>query len=118
MIAKKLQELGFAIVATRGTQVFLKSHGVIVTPINKVRDGSPHIVDELSRGSIDMVINTPEGSSTLLDSRSIRSTSTELGIPLFTTLAAADAATNAIEQLKTGRGFEVCSIQEYLESIG
>ncbi|HQH26904.1 MAG TPA: carbamoyl-phosphate synthase large subunit, partial [Oligoflexia bacterium] len=117
LLAKKLNKLGFKLVGTRGTAAYLSKRGVEIEEINKVRDGSPHIVDRLLSGGIDMVINTPEGTGPLLDSRSIRSTATELALPLFTTLAAAVSAVEAIEQLKRGKKFEVRPIQEYLSLI-
>lgn len=116
-ITQKLERLGFDILATKGTAAFLAERGIRARSINKVRDGSPHVVDELVQGKIHMVINTPEGTGPLLDSRTIRSTSTELSLPLFTTMAAADAAVSAIEQTANGLAFEVCSMQEYLAEI-
>lgn len=116
-IVKKLSSIGFTFVATSGTGAFLKKHGFAPKVVNKVREGSPHTVDELRSGSVTMVINTPEGSGPMLDSRSIRSTATELSIPLFTTLAAAEAACDAIVQEKHGLPMEVRSIQEFIASI-
>jgi carbamoyl-phosphate synthase large subunit len=116
-MAKKFKELGFALVASKGTAEFLKQHGVKVRPINKVREGSPHIIDSLLNGEIQMVINTPEGTGPLRDSRSIRSTAVELSLPLFTTLAAAKSVVQAIEQVKKGGKVEVRPIQEYLSRI-
>ncbi len=113
-IAKKIAEMKFQLIATVGTAKFLSDHGISVEVVNKVRDGSPHVVDLLLANKINMVINTPEGSRTLLDSKTIRSTSTELKIPLFTTIAAAEAAINAIEQLKSGNKLEARCLQEYL----
>ncbi len=113
-LANKLVELGFSIIATSGTANFLADQGIAAKSINKVREGSPHIVDALFAGEISLVINTPEGTGPLLDSRTIRSTSTELSIPLFTTIAAADAAVAAIELANSGAEIGVQSIQEYL----
>ncbi len=126
-LAKKMAELGFEIVATRGTAAFLAENGLESRVINKVREGSPHIVDELLAGKIDIVVNTPEGTGPFLDSRTIRSTSTQLSLPLFTTIAAASSAVEGIaqvienrakeDQAKENRPLEVCSIQEYLSLI-
>jgi carbamoyl-phosphate synthase large subunit len=113
-IAKRLINIGFQLIATKGTAKYLSDNNISVKQINKVRDGSPHVVDELLNGNIDMVINTPEGTGPLLDSRSIRSTATALELPLYTTIAAADAVVTAIEQLNEGRGVEVCSLQEHI----
>jgi carbamoyl-phosphate synthase large subunit len=116
-IVRKLVDLGFSLIATDGTAKYLNANGFTVERINKVRDGSPHIVDRLNDGGICMVINTPEGTGPLLDSRTIRSTSTQLGLPLFTTLAAARAAVDGIELKAQGQTFEVCSIQEFLDLL-
>jgi len=113
-IARELWKLGFTIIATSGTAAFLKKHDIPVERINKVRDGSPHVVDLLQERKIHFVINTPEGSGPMLDSKSIRRTALEQGLPLFTSIEGAKAAVEAIRDLKAGRKFEVRSIQEYL----
>lgn len=115
-LARKLADLNFSLVATKGTAGFLSRQGIPVETVRKVSEGSPHIVDALTAGEIDLVINTPEGSGPLLDSRSIRRTATEHGIPLFTTLAAAEAAGEAIRAMIAGQAVEVRSIQEYLRA--
>ena len=111
---KRLSELGFSIVSTKGTAAFLNENGVKSDIVNKVRDGSPHIVDMLKSDQIDLVINTPEGTGPMLDSRSIRSTSVENQLPIFTTAAAALVAVDAIENLKKNKFFYVESLQEHL----
>jgi len=113
-LVKKLQLLGFTLVATAGTRRFFEEHGVKIELVNKVREGSPHCVDLIQQGKIQFVINTPEGSGPMLDSRSIRSTANALSLPLFTTLAAAEAAVNSIEKGISGKGFKVRSLQEFL----
>jgi carbamoyl-phosphate synthase large subunit len=116
-IVRSLHELGFSIIATKGSAAFLIENSISCEVINKVREGSPHVVDALINGSIAMVINTPEGSKPLLDSRTIRSTSIQMKVPLFTTLAAAEAATKAIENKLSEKSLEVKTIQEYIESF-
>ena len=113
VIAERLARLGFSLVATSGTADFLRRKGFEVAKINKVRDGSPHIVDSLAQREIDLVINTPEGPAPLLDSRSIRLVANEVGVPTFTTLAAADAATRAIKVIRDGELMEVLALQDY-----
>jgi carbamoyl-phosphate synthase large subunit len=117
-IARSLWELGFKIVATAGTASFFKEHGIPAEKVNKVREGSPHIVDLLKGKEVTMVINTPEGSGSMLDSKPIRQTAIEQGIALFTTIDAASAAVEAIKKVKSGYEFGVCSIQEYLAEAG
>lgn len=116
-IIRRLNGLGFSLIATSGSAKFLNDNGIECSVINKVRDGSPHVVDKLINGDIAMVINTPEGSQPLLDSRSIRSTSIQMKIPLFTTLAAAAAASRAIENKTNNKVLDVKSIQDYIKSF-
>ncbi len=111
-IADDLLELGFKLIATSGTAAYLKERGYPVDRINKVIEGSPHIVDALSGGMIDLVINTPEGSQTVLDSKSIRLVANELHVPTYTTLAAAAAAVEAIKIIKDGDELDVGALQD------
>jgi len=111
--AKKLLELGFKVVATKGTALYLREHGLIeVMPVNKVTEGSPHIVDRIDKGEIALVINTPEGRLSAMDSFSIRRTALMRNVPYFTTSAAAVAAVEGIETMMK-RGLSVKAIQEY-----
>ena len=80
--------------------------------INKVQQGSPHIVDPLRAGTIAMVINTPKGSGAQRDSYAVRRTALESQVPYFTTIAGADAAAEGIEFLQ-GRPLAVQSLQAY-----
>lgn len=112
-LVKNLEKLGISLIATRGTAACLRQHGFAVEDINKVREGSPHVVDYLGLGKIQLVINTPEGSQTLLDSRSIRLVANELKVPTYTTIAAAEAATRAMEIIREGSVLEVKALQDY-----
>ena len=116
-VAKQLQSLGFKLFATIGTAKSLREAAVSVSSVNKVRDGSPHVIDLLQSNSVSMVINTPEGSSPMLDSRIIRSTATELSLPLFTTIAAAKMIAEGLSKWLTIEAIEVKTIQEYLNQI-
>ncbi len=108
-----LRDINFKIFATSGTATYLKSVGLEVESINKVREGSPHIVEALESGIIDLVINTPEGPAPLLDSRSIRLVANEQGVPTFTTIAAAEAALQSIKSLQDDQNVEVRAIKSY-----
>jgi len=99
-IASKLEALGFNLVATKGTSSYLNENGLNVTTINKVQEGSPHIVDSLLAGKIDLVINTTKTQSSIRDSYSIRRTALMSNIPYYTTIAGANIAVQAIEVLK------------------
>jgi carbamoyl-phosphate synthase large subunit len=112
-VARSLQQLGFSLYATAGTATFLSAQGVEVETVQKVREGSPHVIDLLGSGKVSIVINTPEGHGTFLDSRSIRLVANELRIPIFTTLAAVAAAVDAIALLRTPAERMVTSLQEY-----
>jgi carbamoyl-phosphate synthase large subunit len=111
-IARKLKSLGFDLVSTRGTARYLIENGVTATPINKVKEGQPHIVDAIINGEIDMVINTTVGGHAIQDSRSIRRETLNRGVPYFTTLAGAAAAVGALYESQTATR-SVRSIQEF-----
>jgi carbamoyl-phosphate synthase large subunit len=110
--ARALLDMGFEIVATRGTAKFLRESGLEVKNVNKVLEGRPHIVDAIKNGEIQLVFNTTEGAQALADSFSIRRTSLHQKIPYYTTMAGAAAATQAIAALRTG-SLEVAPLQSY-----
>ena len=88
--------------------------GVPCERVNKVHEGSPHMRRHAQRGEIDIVINTTSDAKAIRDSYSIRRQTLMSGVPYFTTMAAASAATGAIESsLKRGARFSVRSLQEY-----
>ena len=89
---RTLDELGFDIIATRGTASFCEGLGVTAEVVNKVYEGRPHIIDRMKDGDIALVMNTTEGAQAVEDSRSMRSITLMDRIPYFTTLAAARAA--------------------------
>ncbi len=113
--ARKLDALGFRIVATGGTARFLEEAGLPVETINKVAQGRPHIVDRISDGGIDLIFNTTEGWQSLKDSKAIRTSALRLKVPSFTTAAAGVAAVDAIEALRA-RPLEVRSLQSYYQA--
>ncbi|MFA5072560.1 MAG: carbamoyl-phosphate synthase large subunit [Nitrospirota bacterium] len=111
-VAKALEGMQFSLVATRGTAAYLQRHGIAVEIVNKVAEGRPHIVDQITDLQIDLVINTVSGSQSQKDSYSIRRTTLMKGIPYFTTLSAAKAAVRGIATIKKGT-IRVKSLQEY-----
>ncbi len=111
-VAKGLVDLGFEVLATRGTHDFLKAQGITVERINKVREGRPHCVDRILDGGIHLVINTTAGAQAIKDSFPIRRNALLKGIPYYTTMSAALAAVGAIAQLRAGK-MRVRSLQEY-----
>jgi carbamoyl-phosphate synthase large subunit len=111
-VAQKLHRLGFAIVATRGTAAFFEARGIPAETVNKVQDGSPHIGDQIKKGAVAMVINTPEDAHSHADSYLIRRYALDYQVPYFTTMAGAEAAAEGIEYLEQ-RDFEVHALQDY-----
>ena len=111
-----LHELGFKIVATRGTASFLSHCEIPNRPVNKVREGRPHVVDMIKNGQIDLVINTTSNKKAVSESYSIRRAALTFNIPYTTTLAGARATTLAIKSMMKG-DLEVKTIQEYHEGI-
>ena len=109
-IAKKLQKLKFNLIATSGTAKLLNNKGIATNKINKVKEGSPHIVDSLSQNKIDLVINTTKTQSSVRDSYSIRRTSLMYNIPYYTTIAGAKIAVDAIEHMEKNE-FNIRSLQ-------
>jgi carbamoyl-phosphate synthase large subunit len=110
-IAVALHDLGFEIVATGGTAKAIERMGVRVHTINKIGDGSPHVVDWIERGDVDLVINTPTGSGARSDGWEIRRAAVARGIPCITTLAGGLAATRAIRAAREHEP-RVVSLQE------
>jgi carbamoyl-phosphate synthase large subunit len=109
--ARALHQMGFSLVATRGTAAFLEQNGVPVEPIFKVNEGRPNVVDRLKSHGIDLVINTPLGEESFYDDGAIRKTATLYGVLCITTLTASAATVEAIRALRE-RPLEVLSLQE------
>jgi len=110
-LATLLHGLGFKIVATGGTAQAISRMGIPVEAINKVQEGSPHVVDYVERGEVDLVINTPTGSGARSDGYEIRNAATREGVPCITTMTGASAAARAIAAQISGAA-EVYSLQE------
>ncbi len=95
-LAARFHDLGFRIIATHGTSQAISRMGVPVTAINKIADGSPHVVDYIRSREVDLVINTPTGSGARSDGYEIRTAAVRQGIPCVTTMTGASAAARAI----------------------
>src|SRR5208282_1457351 len=96
----RLTGLGFKLIATHGSALYLRGQGIEVGVINKVLEGRPHCVDAMLSGQVQIVVNTTEGAQAMTDSFSIRRTALTRNIAHYTTLAAARAAVEGIEALK------------------
>ena len=119
-LARRLQKLGFGIMATSGTEKHLGRNGITVRRINKVLEGRPHCVDAMKSGDVQLVINTTEGAQAVADSFEIRQSALTSNIPHYTTVAGAAAAISAIEALmvdKSFEGLEVASLQTYFKTL-
>jgi carbamoyl-phosphate synthase large subunit len=111
-IARDLRDLGFRLVATRGTANYLRAHGLNAEIVFKVNEGRPHVGDEILNNRIQMVINTPLGRESFFDDRTVRRIAMMHGVPSITTLTGAAATVNAIKALRT-EGLTVRCLQEY-----
>ncbi|MDQ6840980.1 MAG: carbamoyl-phosphate synthase large subunit [Actinomycetota bacterium] len=110
-VATVLQDLGFRIIATAGTARAIRRMGIPALPINKIGEGSPHVVDWIERGEVDLVINTPVGTGARTDGYEIRTAAVARGIPCVTTMAGAIAAARGIAAARRGDA-PVLSLQE------
>ncbi len=95
-LASRFHDLGFRIIATAGTAQAISRMGIPAQAINKIGEGSPHVVDFIRNDEVDLVINTPTGSGARSDGYEIRSAAVRKGIPCLTTLTGASAAARAI----------------------
>ncbi len=111
-VARKLHEMGFKILATRGTCIKLIENNVPSEFVRKVIEGRPNIVDVMIDGHVDLIINTTVGEQSIKDSFLIRRTALDRQIPYFTTIRGAAAAAQAIETLQK-RQMKVKPIQLY-----
>jgi carbamoyl-phosphate synthase large subunit len=115
-IARDLRDLGFHLVATRGTASYLRAHGLSTEIVFKVNEGRPHVGDEILNDKIQMVINTPLGRESFFDDKQVRRMAMMQQVPCITTLTGAAAAVYAIRALAT-EGLTVRSLQEYHSDI-
>ncbi len=111
-ISKKLIDLGFKIICTKGTSEFLSLKNLKVSQVNKVREGRPHIVDLIKNNQIDIIFNTTEGNQSIADSFSLRQAALFSNIPYYTTISGCNAVVLAIETLKFGY-LDIKSLQSY-----
>jgi carbamoyl-phosphate synthase large subunit len=112
--ALRLSELGFTLLATEGTAEMLRRNGIeaeVVTKVSEARPGEPSVVDLITGGDIDIVVNTPSGRSARADGYDIRAAAVAADKPLFTTIAQLSAAVASLEAIRAG--FDVTSLQTY-----
>ncbi|MCH8137938.1 MAG: carbamoyl-phosphate synthase large subunit, partial [Proteobacteria bacterium] len=111
---RRLAEMGFELLATRGTARFLDQAGLKCKVVNKVLQGRPHIVDAMKNGEVQLVFNTTEGAEAIADSFELRRTALINKIPYYTTVAGSQAASQAIAALRSG-SLEVAPLQSYFK---
>src|SRR5512143_2528986 len=116
-IARGLHDMGFSMIATRGTAAFLEAHGVPCEMIYKVNEGRPHVVDRIKSRGIDLIVNTPLGEASFYDDGAIRKNAILYGVLCLTTITAAAATVEAIRALRE-RPLEVVSLQEIHHAVG
>ncbi len=108
-IAQDLVKLGFTLVATKGTARALSEQGLAVTPVNKVAEGRPHIVDMIKNDEISLIVNVTEDKKAITDSYEIRRSALQNKVTYYTTLAGARAACIGMSQ---SRDMDVYSVQD------
>jgi carbamoyl-phosphate synthase large subunit len=111
-VAQILHDNGFRIVATRGTAEAIARMGVPAQALNKIGEGSPHVLDWIERGDVDLVVNTPTGFGARTDGYEIRRAAVMHGIPCLTTLSAGVSAARAIAGTRRDGEPEVLCLQE------
>jgi carbamoyl-phosphate synthase large subunit len=115
-IAQKLHQLGFSVSATEGTANAFREAGIPVETVKKIEEGRPNVVDIITNKEVSLVINTPSGAHSRKDGYAIRNAALGAGVPIITTIAAAAAATEAIESLQK-EDWKIRSLQDYYASL-
>jgi carbamoyl-phosphate synthase large subunit len=115
-IARDLADLGFRLVATRGTAAYLRAYGLAVDVIYKVNEGRPNVADEIVNRKIDLIVNTPLGRESFFDDRAVRRAAMMHEVPCITTLTGAAAAVSAIRAMAQ-QGVGVRALQDYYAGV-
>ena len=111
-IAKKISALNFRIIATKGTEKFLRKNNINCDMVLKIKEGRPNVLDLLKNGEIDLIINTPEGKSARSDGYYLRTAAVLINIPCITTVAGAKALIQGISEMRNSN-IKVKAIQDY-----
>ena len=112
LLVSELIKLGFNIIATDGTAEFFNKNGINAIKINKVLEGSPHIVEEIKNNKVSLVFNTTETPQAIKDSKSIRRSALEAEVPYYTTVSGAIASVLGIKSI-INKEISVRTIQSY-----
>ena len=116
-IARGLAELGYSLMATRGTARSLRAAGIAVEEVAKLQEGRPNLIDHMKNKKISLVINTPSGRGSRTDESKIRSSAVANGVTCITTLAAAEAAVEACRAIRQ-RDWTVSALQDRFPTRG
>jgi carbamoyl-phosphate synthase large subunit len=116
-IARGLSELGYSLMATRGTARSLRAAGIAVEEVAKLQEGRPNLIDHMKNKKISLVINTPSGRGSRSDESKIRSSAVANGVTCITTLAAAEAAVEACRAIRQ-RDWTVSALQDRFPAKG
>ena len=116
-VAKSFYEDGFSLVATAGTADLISEAGIPVTRVNKLYEGRPNVLDMITNGDIDLIINSPVGKDSVHDDSYLRKAAIKGRIPYITTIAAAKATADGIRYVKTHDAGEIKSLQAFHEEI-
>ena len=116
-IAREFKELGFKIIATGGTCDLIRGDGIEAEKVCKINEGRPNVLDIISNGKIDLIINTPVGKKGAEDDSFIRKAAIKNRVPYMTTMAAARATAEGIKAVKNGEVLPVKSLQEFHADI-
>jgi carbamoyl-phosphate synthase large subunit len=113
---RRLHRCGFEILATEGTALAIREAGIPVEIVKKIEEGRPNVVDVVMNGEVSLIINTPSGIRSWSDGFEIRNAALRVGLPIITTIAAADAASIAIESAQK-TSWSIRSLQDYYKKL-
>jgi carbamoyl-phosphate synthase large subunit len=112
-IAARLVAMGYSLMTTSGTGAALLAQDIAVSPVRKIHEGRPNLLDHLANGLIALIVNTPSGKGARTDEGRIRASAVSHGVPCITTIAGARAAVSALERLRKAR-LDVYALQDLL----
>jgi len=113
-VAAALAAMGYTLMSTSGTAAALAEAGIAVTPVRKIHEGRPNLLDHMANGGIALIVNTPRGKGARTDEGRIRASAVSHGVPCITTIAGAKAAVAALERLRGGK-LDVYALQDLLK---
>jgi len=112
-IAQSFMDMQFKIITTKGTGDFLESRQIKCDSVLKIREGRPNVLDLIKNGEVDLIINTPEGSTARSDGYFLRTAAVLHNVPSITTISGAAAVIQGIKELRTNKKVRVKAIQDY-----